>query len=411
MKSCCIFFVGLLLSISANCQKQEFKVYPNGLIYSESAMSKLGLIVDSLNLKYRACNLNPIYHSIYQTIGHIIRVDKADIKDAKKDLKNQISWEDFLKKYPNTKLKKEVLIIRNKYTNYDNEEVIEFSEMQLKSGDGFTITSTDLKVLDKDMAQQWLYRYSEKTDYSEESLSAFYFPKGFVSLVIPPKYAKMIGYADCLIDTNVTKFKKDAKAGYVDLPENWTQLSDKKKAKLLDEMRSTKVVGSCSMDGSPRQHAVNIALLSAETYDWSVFLKAHLDILNDRFDRVSDGSYAWSARNTYIKELEELNLDVASLLFGITYRTEDAAANHYFGNIRRIGRALSETKNRAELEQGMVAIMSDPELDVYNRLLFYFLFLNYNNYVSDETIKKENELKINEAVKTFPSYISARLKD
>lgn len=411
MKRCCIFFIGCLLSLSAFSQKQEFKVYSNGLIYSESAMSKLGLIVDSLNLKYRTCNLNPVYHSIYQTIGHIIKVDKEDIKKAKQDIKNQISWEDFLIKYPKTQVKRDVLVIRSNYTNYDKEELVEFSEMQLKSGDGFSITSTDLTMQFKDMAKQWLYQYKEKSSYSEESLSAFYFPSGFSTTVIPSKYAKMIGYADCLIDTNISKFKKDAKTGYVELPENWTQLSDKKKSKLLDDFRSTRVVGFCSMDNRPRLHAVNIALLSAETYDWSVFLKAHLDIMNDRFERVSDGSYAWGARNTYIKEIEDLNIDVASLLFGITFRMEDASANHYFGSIRRIGRALAESKNKEQLEQSMLSIMSDQSLDDYNRLLFYFLFLNYNNYVSDETIKQENELKLKTAVKTFPSYISERLKE
>ena len=81
-------------------------------------------------------------------------------------------------------------------------------------------------------------------------------------------------------------------------------------------MRETRVVGSCSMDSSPREHAINIAMLSAETTDWSVFLRAHLDIMNDRFDRVSDGSYAWKDRNTYIKELEQLDINVSDLIFG-----------------------------------------------------------------------------------------------
>jgi len=196
------------------------------------------------------------------------------------------------------------------------------------------------------------------------------------------------------------------KAGWVDLPENWVSLSDKKKAKLLDEMRSTKVIGGCSQDSRPREHAINIALLSAETYNWEVFLKAHLDIMNDRFDRMSDGNYAWEQRNTYIKELEELNINVTDLILGITFRIENPASNHYFGSIGRVGRALSETNNRNEIESTMLSLVSDNELDIYNRLLFYFLFRNYNFNLKDEGIQTENNLKLAAAIKTFPNFIS-----
>jgi len=39
-------------------QNGEFEIHPNGYIYSESTMDKLAHIVDSLNLKYKTCDLN-----------------------------------------------------------------------------------------------------------------------------------------------------------------------------------------------------------------------------------------------------------------------------------------------------------------------------------------------------------------
>lgn len=36
--------------VSASCQKTEFEIYPNGLIYSEQTMNKLRHVADSLNL-------------------------------------------------------------------------------------------------------------------------------------------------------------------------------------------------------------------------------------------------------------------------------------------------------------------------------------------------------------------------
>jgi predicted acetyltransferase len=254
-----------------------------------------------------------------------------------------------------------------------------------------------------------MYEYNPKSDYSKESIEAFFFPENFKSIQLPQKYVSMVGYADCLIGTETLKLKDEVEEGWVDLPENWISLSEKKKEKLLDEMRSTRVIGQCSQDDSPREHAANIALLSAETNNWEVFIKAHLDILNDRFDRMSDGSYAWNQRKTYIREIEDLNIDVENLILGISLRIENPENNHYYGSIGRIGRALAESKNRKEIEQEMLLIISDTELDLLNRLLIYFLYVNCNNYLSDEAIKQENRERLKEVVQSFPGFIRDQL--
>ncbi len=44
----------------------EFQTFPNGLIYSETTMNKLSHIVDSLNLKFKKCNLRVDFDSEYQ---------------------------------------------------------------------------------------------------------------------------------------------------------------------------------------------------------------------------------------------------------------------------------------------------------------------------------------------------------
>lgn len=411
MKNITTLIIGLFCIISAYCQDGEFKVYPNGLIYSEQTMDKLSHIVDSLNLKFKTCNFNTVFYSKSQTIGHIVKIDRGNIREAKRDIENQMPLNDFLKKYPKATIEYNALIIKTKYKNYRNQDVVEFKEFDLESNYGFGITSEDISLYQKDFSNKWLWEYREKTNYSDESLSAFYFPTNFTSVPIPQKYSQMIGYSDCLIDTTTTKFKDNLESGWVELPENWTSLTTNEKVILLDKMRSTRVVGGCSMDSRPREHAIHIALLSAETYNWEVFLKSHLDIMNDRFDRVSDGSYAWGKRNTYIKELEELNINVTDLILGISFRIENPASNHYFGSIGRIGRALSETKNRDEIEQAILSIVSDEELDTYNRLLFYFLFKNYNHYIEDETVKKENNDKLAATINTLPDFIIERLTE
>ena len=180
------------------------------------------------------------------------------------------------------------------------------------------------------------------------------------------------------------------------------------KEKALFLKRSRIVVGGCSQDQSPRYHAQDIAVLAAETAKWEVFLRAHLDIMNDRFERVTDGSYAWAGRQTYIKELEELGINVPDLLLGISLRVENTADNHYFGNIGRLGRALAETKYQDEIEQKMLSMIEDKDLDTYNRIVIYFLFKNYNYNLKEDNRKKQNVEKLKKAVKSMPEGLAAQ---
>ena len=309
------------------CQR-EFKAYENGLIYNESTMNQLKLIVDSLNLKYKACDLDKVYYSKPQTIGHVVKLDNCDPKLVKKDMDNDISYEMFIEKYPEAIVKKNVLIVKFNYKNFKDEEIIEVSEISLTGNYGFEIKQNKEEYLDLNLKRHWLYK---NKIHSNNSFAAFFFLDDFQQIPLNKDYSRQIGYSDCLIDTSMAKFKSDAESGRIRMPPNWKDLTIKEKENLLEKMRSTRVIGSCSMDNSPRDQAVNIVLLSAETVNWGVFLKSHLDIMNDRFDRMSDGSYAWGQRETYIKELEELDINVIDLLIGISLRVENSAQNHYNG--------------------------------------------------------------------------------
>ena len=410
MKKLSVIIASVFITIQVFAQA-EFETYKNGLIYSEKTMDKLENIVDSLNLKYKVCDLNKVFYSKSQTIGHIVRLDTNDIKQAKEDMNKNISFESFIIKYPNATIEKNVLIVKYQYENYKDEDVVEYSEVDLNSNYGMEIQKVNKDNLyNKEVKNTWVYDYGEKTEYSKESINAFYFPDSFKNIPIDLKYCRQIGYSDCLIDTSSTKFMKNTKQGWVDLPKNWQDLNLKKKEKLLTEMRSTKVVGGCSQDSRPREHAMNIALLSAETTNWEVFLKSHLDIMNDRFDRVSDGSYAFAQRKTYIKELEELDINVLDLLMGISMRIENPATNHYYGSIGRLGRAITESKNKKEFENQILSMVEDAKLDDYNRVVAYFLFISYNNHLDDKTEHEENIKKVKLSISKLPNYIKEKIK-
>jgi len=407
MKNLKFIIIVLLYCVTHALSQEEYEIYPNGLIYSEETMNKLKHIADSLNLKCKSFDSNKIFYSKGQTIAHAIIIEKNDIKKAKRIIKKHIKFEEFIKKFPKAIVEYNAIILKGKYKNRESKNIVVFNEFNIKSDYSLKIIFEDTTVYNIDVTNKWIWQEREL----EEILVAFYFPTNFTSIPIPKKYSEMIAYADCITDTTTKIFHDNSKEGWVELPENWKNLSYEDKLNLLEQMRSTIVTAFCSMDDSPRLHALHIALLSAEVANWGVFIKSHLDIMNDYFDRLIDASYGWERRKTYIKELEELNIDVIKLLLGISFSIENPASNHYFGNIARIGMAFTESIYRQEFENEVLSIISDKNLDLHNRLKFYFLFLNYIYHLKDDKLKEENTKKLEMAKKTFPDFIIEKLNE
>jgi hypothetical protein len=388
-------------------QSQEFTTYDNGLIYNKSTMSKLAHIVDSLNLQYKYCDLNKTYYGKKQAIGHMVQLGKGAVIEAKKDIENGISFDAFVKKYPSAKTRKNELIISKTYTRNDTVTSINFSRVNLDNKHSFGLHfSENTAHYTSAKAGTWLYNYDKKY----QTLRAIYFKTKLEAPTLAEKYARMVGYADCLIDTTTTKLKKNTTVRYFDhVSKDLQKLSQREKENLLDSLRGIRVAGRCSMDTSPRFHAVNIALLAAETVNWEIFLRSHLDIMNDRFDRASDASYAQAGRKTYIKELETLNINISDLIFGISLRVENPAKNHYYGTTYRIGRALAESKYKTAIEAQFASMMKDAALDDYNKVIVYFLYRNYIQYLEDKTEKAKSIDRLNLAITTLPDYLKTKI--
>lgn len=498
-------------------QYSEFKLHDNGLIYSETSMSKLKHIVDSLNLKFKVCDLSKKFYSKNQAVAHHLSLKGNKAKEAKADIEKNISFEDFIKKYPKTKVVEKLVVVSSTYKDYSDNDVLELYNLELSRGQEFRLNFAN-KKLSEVVQGNWVSDYDEKTSYSEESIEAYYLVKPFESFALPQKYSKLIQYSDCLIDTTGVVFNEKAKKSYgyyidsvpnkprafniyvekilkrpefdnekfdviigmdtIDFERPNKKLSKKerlereKRAAIIDKeyeifsekmdqwessrltridslknndvnfmrmlleayadakitsatddqfeeyvglyiskeaelelKRNRRVVGGCSMDDSPRRHALSIAMLSAETTKWEIFLQSHLNIMNDRFDRVSDGSYAQQGRSTYIREIEDLDINVLDLLLGISLRVENSAENHYYGSISRLGRALSESKSKEVFEEMALGMIEDNELDTFNRLLIYFLFRNYNSYLDNEYLQKRNMEKLKASIAKLPDYV------
>ena len=244
-----------------------------------------------------------------------------------------------------------------------------------------------LKREKDDNSYMYDYITAEKYKYAGEYLRN---DPQFISLVT--------SVADACIEKNTgTDVLEDLIANFIS------------KQKALELKRHRRVIGLCSQDQSPRFHARNIAVLAAETNSWDIFLRAHMDIMNDRFERMSDGSYAYGGRKTYLKELEALNLNIVDLMIGLSLRAENTAENHYKGTVWRLGWALSESKDTALFEARAIQMMKDDRLDNFNRGLMFLLYKTYLSSLPDITLANKKINRLKKDVRSYPKFIGAAI--
>jgi hypothetical protein len=480
----------LLLPFFMTCQSQmnapargEFAWQPNGLIYPDTTMQKLGHMVDSLNLRFKSCDNNRQFLSCPQGKAYTIRFASSDdtMGKLRKDMSADMDFSTLATRYKKYIVKMDTLqtVIRMKGSNNDDYYLLGTPLHGYDADYSFSDTSSEI-------SGRWTWSYSAKDEYQKKNeIEARYLPAPLAQQNIPAIYSNYIQYVDCMIDTSARIFRGSTEASiqdvweivaitklneYLNIKMNLHRknikdslyldyevdyISDDKceyarmnlladatfrklvedaaescilngtgspaletltaefisKEKSLEIMRHRKVVGSCSQDLSPRLHARDIALMAAETNSWDIFLRAHLDIMNDRFERSSDGSYAYSMRKTYLKELELLNLDVVDLMIGLSLRADNTADNHYNGTIWRLGWALTESKDSSLFEQKAKQLMQDNQLDEFNRGL---IFLLYRTYVYSlpgwENANRKIETMKSDVFK-YPPFIESAIKD
>lgn len=462
-----------LLNLTPFLSAQEFPRQSNGFVYDAKTMSKLNYIVDSLNQEFVECQLNPVYHSLGQARVRILKFE-ADPDEIFKALKKGLVYDSLVAQYTPTEVLDNRLMLRDYEPHED--EVYQYMAIRPNGYSVFKWQTNDPKRLVK--AGDWVFIKTYR------SVKVAYLLEDIQTQSLPPSYARMIGYADCMVDTTTTIFTNDRSGYSYEYEESnlefiYKAVNDEKepkrklyktdeefyraiysfnerKKKKVDKAisndpelrkrlssialkslekggsseyletltekhvspemalalkRSRQVWGSCSMDSRPRDHALEIARLSAETTNWSIFLRSHLDLMNDNFSRASDGNYAWAGRMTYMRELESLDINTLDLLLGIVLRYENPAEHHYFGSNRRIARAIAESDNREEHLNVLFSAIEDTDLDLYNRLCVTYLAMNYLAQLEKEEKNPATVSRTVEAIKSLPDYLQEDLLD
>jgi hypothetical protein len=473
----------LLLNVypQSNELRGEFATNRNGLMYSEADMKNLRFTVDSLNLRFKTCDLNKKFFAWKQTKAKSVSfISKTnDLKKIIAEISSAPSFEALIKKYASliNRTDTQLLVILSGTDKEGRNEYLQGSPI-----DGYYRLYIDdnQQPENNKLLRGWIFDYTKKDEFfTSYTLECHYFAENWQSPALPEGYGKLIQYVDCMIDTSATVFltskfseggwftetdkptyhNLSAVSAYIDTKrgvnnsgvikkklteadmvyaENELAADEKFKALLCETIdsfaknesfdhqletlaeklqlydkallmkRCYRIMGGCSQDTRPREHARDIAILAAKAHSWDIFLRAHLDIMNDRFDRVSDGSYAYGGRMTYLKELEELNLNIVDLMLGLTLRAENTADNHYYGSISRLGRAMAESKERNKFEEKAITMMKDNSLDEFNQGLIFLLYHTYTNYLPEKEGKEKREI-LHQSIASFPDFIQASI--
>lgn len=436
-------------------RKPQFTLYANGLVYDDTTISRLKHIADSMHSQYPKSNQHRSYYSHPQTKGHYISSRSGNAKQVLLDIQNNISLQDFVKKYPQVKREENLLIVLQETIYPNGKKEFRYTPCPQYNSNYLAIgLDTDkpeqIQTTGSDVSGRtgnWVYRYLPPGSNNGECIDAFYLDSPLKTIALPERYAAMLRYADYMIDSATSIYLpygqgicgpkyEEALKKYVQpdtrdsagqakkliaeavkealqlkcatsiLFENATEKYYSKEAALTLK-RYRHVYNRCGRDQVYWPHVFDITQLAAETANWPVFIRSHLDLIDYPYPSM-DRYYGKVRGYPLIKELELVGINMYDLLLAISLNIgKQPAPGHYKANLDFICRAFANLKDRDRLEQALLSMIADNELDDFNRIRIHYLFLNYlhaNKYdIADSGEKLEN------ADKKLPYHIYTRL--
>ncbi|MEO0901600.1 MAG: hypothetical protein AAFY00_06100, partial [Bacteroidota bacterium] len=247
----------LLFSIwGAVAFSQEFKTYENGLIYSPYAMEKLKGMVGEKNEEFRTCQLIQEYVSVEQTRGKVFVLKKPNIKKLREELLNTITLDQFVKKYGKHANGQLHLLTKTHYTNYKKEKVVGIREQP--DGRQMEMFESDWE---NSRSKCWAWNLSNK-DYVEVA----YLEDEFSSQNIPNRYAKMVQYTECLIDTTSQIFNEGASKNGWSYGQDDTKKLQNKVSRFIDS-RYAKKEPIMDINENSSQEDIKAAYLNQQEWE------------------------------------------------------------------------------------------------------------------------------------------------
>lgn len=164
-------------------------------LFDSILKSNTSINIDSL--KQEASNLNyaDIEFLNHTATAHYVYMDKGNVKSALKDMESNLSFEEWIEKYPNTKVEQNLLIVKSDYALNKNKSATNYCSVPNKNTLPRSIISNKNITESKG---KWIINYSARNKFSDEFLIGFYFTSNFGIEALVEHYPKVIAYGDAI---------------------------------------------------------------------------------------------------------------------------------------------------------------------------------------------------------------------
>jgi hypothetical protein len=206
-----IAFIANAITAFTQIRRNVFTPYANGLIYDDTSISRLKLIIDSIHLRYKNCGVNRTCYSLPQGKGFYIELDSGNVKPALKDIQRNMSLSAFVKKYPLAKVDSILIVLKER--SYGGKKELKYDALpEDRSLRPIYLDADSVDVMHKTLrgfgcrAGNWVYVYYPGSKNYNAEILAFYIEAPLKTTTLPKPYAAKILYADCMMDTTTNKY-------------------------------------------------------------------------------------------------------------------------------------------------------------------------------------------------------------
>ncbi len=405
-------------------------------------------VIDSLQSLYEIkeqlfnqCKSNESYYSLSNTSATLLYNASARKESFSTSL-DHLSKDSILVKFPETKVVSNVFVVKkndlpsldyHSYAALINGEWLTFKSAKGAQAPNFARSASHM------IGRNGVHYFD----------CALYFDKEWNYQLIDPKFGDLITYSLCVVDAKTPVFLSNTKTisrqgkdegfdliGYIDSLAQFQykdslSRSDREKREdwirhfaaedlqlknayysilekgyhqfvhptleqlafqfedeegLLAFHRNQAIRGSCSMDDRPIKQLEKIAHNAALLMDWDLFIKTHLDLINNRYLASAYSSYGVANRKNPANSLEII-FDPMDLFLGTILQYHQKSEKQYQSNRFQIAKSILALQEKEVLIEKLIEMSRHSGLDVYNRLCILDM-LEYLHRLEPENLRE-----------------------
>lgn len=164
-------------------------------ILDSENIRQLNGLIDSIEQKAQNRNLPELY-SLPQTTAHHFEINTSHPKEFLKILATSKSFEELANSTPNLQIDKDVLVIKNIYSNSKGEKQMEIKSFEIGNNRRGYI---ELNYSDSLNQKNIKYYFTSYTRKNITNIRGFYLTDEFKTYSIPEKYSNWISYTDMMV--------------------------------------------------------------------------------------------------------------------------------------------------------------------------------------------------------------------